>query len=159
MWGNAATQPPQQQQQQEEPSQKRDLSGSRCDCGGSAFAELQYNVYSLQDYDPVWEHYAYIYPVWVGDFGKNNMSASVNMSRQAKVGRRCQAQSYGCQAPIVLHGQRSTLPAAMPQHAQVVLLFSLRFHSSIVVLAADALVKGLLLMLCRACSCTMLLLL
>lgn len=57
-----------------------------CKCGSSAFAELQYNVYSLQDYDPVWEHYAYIYPVWVGDFGKNNMSASINMSAVVKVG-------------------------------------------------------------------------
>lgn len=56
-----------------------------CKCRSSAFAELQYNVYSLQDYDPVWEHYAYIYPVWVGDFGKNNMSASINMSAVAKV--------------------------------------------------------------------------
>jgi hypothetical protein len=33
----------------------------------------------------VWEHYAYIYPVWVGDFGKNNMSASINMSEVAQV--------------------------------------------------------------------------
>jgi hypothetical protein len=62
-----------------------------CKCRSSAFAELQYNVYSLQDYDPVWEHYAYIYPVWVGDFGKNNMSASINMSHVAKVGGCYQA--------------------------------------------------------------------
>jgi len=36
-----------------------------CACGrGSAFAELQYNVHNLQDYDPVWEHYAYLHPFW-----------------------------------------------------------------------------------------------
>lgn len=55
----------------------------------SAFVELQYDVFNLQDYDPVWEHYAYIHPVWVGDFGKYNLSASSNMSESAKVSTCC----------------------------------------------------------------------
>jgi hypothetical protein len=103
MWGAVpdTTQPPQQQQQQQQRQESARLQGSigsRCECASSAFAELQYNVYSLQDYDPVWEHYAYIYPVWVGDFGKNNMSASVNMSRQAKVRRQCQGRRLSASA-------------------------------------------------------------
>lgn len=53
----------------------------------------------VQDYDPVWEHYAYIYPVWVGDFGKNNMSASINMSETARVSlARAQFSAAGAAA-------------------------------------------------------------
>lgn len=66
------------------PSAGTAAEGCTCGCG-SAFAELQYNVYNLQDYDPVWEHYAYLHPVWIGDFGKNNLSASSNMSDVARV--------------------------------------------------------------------------
>jgi hypothetical protein len=103
LWGGS-TSPSEQQQQQgqqqhqqhQEEEQISAVAGRPCACslqarrrGQSAFAELQYNVYSLADYDPVWEHYAYIYPVWVGDFGKNNMSASINMSREAQVGLCC----------------------------------------------------------------------
>jgi hypothetical protein len=51
-------------------------------------------LYCLQDYDPVWEHYAYIYPVWVGDFGKNNMSASINMSEVARVSAGAQGATW-----------------------------------------------------------------
>eukprot|EP00879_Flechtneria_rotunda_P010814 GHRR01011301.1.p1 GENE.GHRR01011301.1~~GHRR01011301.1.p1 ORF type:complete len:838 (+),score=278.05 GHRR01011301.1:406-2919(+) len=50
----------------------------------SAFAELQYNVYNLDDYQFVWDNYAYMHPVWVGDFGKWNLSASSNISEVAK---------------------------------------------------------------------------
>lgn len=74
------TAPHHHQQQQQDISKHRSKSHHR-----SAFCELQYNVYSLEDYNFVWDNYAYLHPVWVGDFGKWNMSATVNMSREARV--------------------------------------------------------------------------
>jgi len=38
------------------------------------FAELRYDVYGEEDYEPTWKHYAYVRPVWVGDFGKLNLT-------------------------------------------------------------------------------------
>lgn len=50
----------------------------------AAFGQVQYNVYNLDDYKFVWDNYAMLHPVWVGDFGKQNMSASSNLSAQAQ---------------------------------------------------------------------------
>ena len=40
------------------------------------FLGLQYDLYSPDDYAPVWRDYAYVHPVWTGDFGKLNLSAA-----------------------------------------------------------------------------------
>ncbi|WIA20109.1 hypothetical protein OEZ85_005961 [Tetradesmus obliquus] len=50
----------------------------------AAFGQVQYNVYNPDDYQFVWDNYAMLHPVWVGDFGKQNMSASSNLSAQAQ---------------------------------------------------------------------------
>jgi hypothetical protein len=62
--------------------------GNGFDCHHShdtAFGELQYNVYNEEDYNIIWKHYAYIHPVWTGDFGKYNLSASSKLRETAKV--------------------------------------------------------------------------
>lgn len=55
----------------------------------SHFAEVQYNVYNARDYDIVWMHYAYIYPIWDGDFGKTNLSASSTLQATVVVSMGC----------------------------------------------------------------------
>ncbi|GBF87719.1 hypothetical protein Rsub_00430 [Raphidocelis subcapitata] len=47
------------------------------------FLQLQYNVYNETDFDPIWDNYAFIHPVWTGDFGKLNLSASSTLQAQA----------------------------------------------------------------------------
>ncbi|KAF6255451.1 hypothetical protein COO60DRAFT_212733 [Scenedesmus sp. NREL 46B-D3] len=80
----------QQQSVQDDLDQSRRRSGDRARTytrrrrPAAAFGQLQYNVYNLDDYQFVWDNYAMIHPVWVGDFGKQNMSASSNLSAQAQ---------------------------------------------------------------------------
>ena len=57
----------------------------QCHGSHSSFAELQYDVYNEDDYNIIWKHYAYMHPVWTGDFGKYNLSASSNLTGRAKV--------------------------------------------------------------------------
>eukprot|EP00775_Hariotina_reticulata_P003530 gene3530-3799_t len=91
---------PDQQQQQQDTDMKHSFNAPEHKCRDTrkqkqlpphsfdpsrpAFGELQYNVYNLRDYDFVWDNYAYLHPVWVGDFGKWNISASSNLSAVAK---------------------------------------------------------------------------
>lgn len=50
----------------------------------SHFAELRYDVYGEEDYEPVWREYAYVRPVWVGDFGKLNLTQGLDAARQRR---------------------------------------------------------------------------